>query len=146
MLCIRSAVPEQLLISFPAHFSANGEYFRCFVGSFTVNCSRIFFERLTVSIIDIFFPCVRPSGPDIGTGQLGSPPTGAPTYKGRCDATGIIGNVVLVNSGFHKPKNFLQWARTHPLKDCQFFPRPKKFKNRGFKGQKIISLRRAPNY
>lgn len=54
-LCIRSAVPEQLLISFPARLSANGEYLRCFVGRFTANYGRIFFERLTVSIRDIFF-------------------------------------------------------------------------------------------
>jgi hypothetical protein len=31
---------------------------------------------------------------------------GVQTYNGRRDATGIIGNTVLVNSGLHKPNNF----------------------------------------
>ena len=33
---------------------------------------------------------------------------GAPTYKGRQDVTGIIWNMVLVNSGFHMRKNFFE--------------------------------------
>ena len=108
-------MPEQLLISFPAHVSANGEYFRCFVGRFTVNYGPIFFECLTVSILNIFFP-LRPTVRAGHTGgSVGQPPV-APFYKGRCDVTGIIGNVVLVNSDFHKPKNFSKncprWTRT----------------------------------
>jgi hypothetical protein len=38
--------------------------------------------------------------------------SGAPSYKGRYDVTGIMGNVVLVNSGVHKrinvSENYLQ--------------------------------------
>ena len=98
-------MPQQLLISFPIHLSANGEYFRSFVGGFTANYGRIFFERLTVSILDIFFPLRPPLRAGHRGGSVVQPP-GAPTYKGRCDVTGIIGNVVLVNSDFHKSKNF----------------------------------------
>jgi hypothetical protein len=64
-----------------------------------------FFERLTVNILDIpppLRPTVRVGHRD---GSVGQPP-GASTYKGRCDVTGILGNVVLVNSDFHKSKNF----------------------------------------
>jgi hypothetical protein len=31
---------------------------------------------------------------------------GEPTYKGRSDVTGIIGNLVPVNSGIRTPQNF----------------------------------------
>ena len=56
--------------------------------------------------------------------------------KGRYDVTGIIRNMMLVNSGFHTRKNFsvnyLQfWVRAL-RKFRQPYPRPKKFKEYRF--------------
>jgi len=62
----------------------------------------------------------------------------APTYKGRKDVTGIIGNVVFVTSGFPYATELLRklsaiWARD--LRNCfQPCSRPKKFKEYLFAG------------
>ena len=75
----------------------------------------LFFSNVLRWVFSTFFP-LRPTVRAGHTGgSVGQPPV-APFYKGRCDVTGIIGNVVLVNSDFHKPKNFSKncprWTRT----------------------------------
>ena len=61
----------------------------------------------------------------------------ASTYKGRQDVTGIIGNTVLVHSGFHKHKLLLRSQKGWPaLSNAE---------NVGFKWWKFIKLPRVPN-
>lgn len=72
---------------------------------------------------------------------------GGPAARG---ITGMIGNVVLVNSSFHTRKdfseNYLQFG--HASSKC--FASPvlgrKRLKNIGLEGRQIISLLRTPNY
>jgi len=40
------------------------------------------------------------------TGELAGQLPGKPTYKGRSEVIGIIGNLVPVNSGIHTQQNF----------------------------------------
>jgi len=61
---------------------------------------------------------------------------GVPTYKGHKDVTGIIRNMVPINSGFcHEIVSYkiiCSWVHTLN-KFCQLCPRPKLLKNIGFK-------------
>jgi hypothetical protein len=73
-------------------------------------------------------------------GPAGELPS-VPVYKGHRKVTGLIIGVVLVNSGFHKQKNFSENYPQfgHALKDVrQASRRPKNFKQYQFE--------RAPNY
>jgi len=69
----------------------------------------------------------------------------APTYKGRQDVTRIIGNIMLVHSGFPNAKELLcklSAVLTYTLKNVrQPCPRPQKFE-----GHQTISLPGAPIY
>jgi len=132
-------VPEQLLISFPAHLSANGKYFRCFVGRFTANYDGIFFfERLTVSILDTFFPTLRPPvRAGHRGGSVGQPP-GATIYKGRCDVTGK-----------YFSENCPWWASTLRKIVIPFLERIESLRGRkllAFAGRQIINISGASNF
>jgi len=54
------------------------------------------------------------------SGETAGQLPGAPTYKRHYDVTGIIGSMVLVNSGVLMRKNF---SENYP----QFGPRPQKY-------------------
>jgi hypothetical protein len=75
------------------------------------------------------------SGPDEAAGQ----PNNCPW---RQDVTGIIGNMVPVNSGFHARKNF---SENYPQFGHSLSGR-KSLKRSGFKWCQIISLPATPNY
>jgi len=74
----------------------------------------------------------------------------APTYKGRQDVTRIIGNIMLVHSGFPNAKELLRKLSavlTYTLKNVrQPCPRPKKFEEYRFEGRQTISLPGTPIY
>jgi hypothetical protein len=74
-----------------------------------------------------------------GVGQL----PGTPAYKGALDVTGITGNIVLVNSRFHARKNFYKntamWACALENFASPVVCPPKRLKDIGFKGRKIIA-------
>jgi hypothetical protein len=50
------------------------------------------FSRISIYLLPIYLP----------TGRL----TAAPTFEGHQEVTGVIGNMVLVNTGFYTRKNF----------------------------------------
>ena len=64
--------------------------------------------------------------------------------EGRYDVSGMIFNMVLVNSGFHMQNNFSEMIRNsgkRPPTAGQPCPRLNKFKNFGFRWRQIIICR-----
>jgi hypothetical protein len=73
------------------------------------------------------------TGLDLGAVQPDSSPR-------RQDITGIIGNNVLVNSGFHLRKDFSAFSKVLPELSYS-----KKHKNIVFKVKQVLSLTGTPN-
>jgi hypothetical protein len=71
-----------------------------------------------------------------------------PNYKGRQDDTRIIGNIMLVHSGFPNAKELLRQLSAilaYTIKNVrQPCPRPQKFEEYRFEGRQTISLPGAP--
>jgi hypothetical protein len=74
----------------------------------------------------------------------------APTYKGRQDVTRIIGNIMLVHSGFPNAKELLRKLSvilTYTPKNArQPCPSPKKFKEYRCEWRQTTSLPGAPAF
>jgi len=72
----------------------------------------------------------------------------APTYKGRQDAIKIIGNIMLVHSGFPNAKELLcklSAVLTYTLKNVrQPCPRPQILKDIGLKDTKLLACPGRP--
>jgi len=71
-----------------------------------------------------------------------------PTYKGRQDVTRIIGNIMLVHSGFPNAKELLcklSAVLTYTLKTfASLVLGPKSLKNIGLKGTKLLACPGCP--
>jgi len=82
------------------------------------------------------------------TGRPAKQLPGGPNYKGRYDVTAMVGNVVLVNSGFHKRINFsgnyLQMWQVPSENLFQPSPKTKMFKEFQLEGAPNCGPSRGP--